>query len=60
MMMGPKIRPSASSQRLRAPREDEEDLRAALEEAAQKKGRVLTAEELKHWAETGEWPEGSD
>ena len=58
--MGPKTRPSAPSERLRAPREDEADLRAALEEAARKKGRVLSAEELKRWAETGEWPEGSD
>jgi hypothetical protein len=45
---------------LRVSREDEAELRASLEEAANERGRVLTPEELKRWAETGEWPDGSD
>jgi hypothetical protein len=59
-MMGPKTRPSTPAEPLRAAREDEADLRAALEEAQKRTGRVLTAEQLKHWAETGEWPDESD
>jgi hypothetical protein len=58
--MGPKSRPRSSTTSLRVPREQEADLRAALEEAAKKEGRVLTPEELKRWAETGEWPDESD
>jgi len=45
---------------LRVAREDEADLQASLAEAASESGRVLTPEELKRWAETGEWPDGSD
>lgn len=45
---------------LRVSREDEPELRASLEEAANESGRVVSPEELKRWAETGEWPDGSD
>jgi len=59
--MGPGNQPKASAPgELRVSREDEADLRASLEEAANESGRVLTPEELKRWAETGEWPDGSD
>ena len=44
---------------LRVGREDEADLEASLQEAAREPGRVLTPDELKRWAETGEWPDGS-
>jgi hypothetical protein len=56
IMMGPKSRPG-TRELLHVAREDEADLRAALEEAREKTGRVLTAEQLKQWAETGEWPD---
>ena len=59
--MGPGNQPKTSAPvELRVSREDEADLRASVEEAATESGRVLTPEELKHWAETGEWPDGSD
>lgn len=58
--MGPGNRAKTSTTELRAPREDEADLRASIEEAEKKAGRVLTPDELKRWAETGEWPDGSD
>lgn len=58
--MGPGTRPKTPAGELRAPREDEAELRAALEEADEKSGRVLTLEVLKRWAEAGEWPDGSD
>jgi hypothetical protein len=32
-------------------------LRASLEESERNPGRALTPEELRRWAETGEWPE---
>jgi hypothetical protein len=37
--------------------EDEANVRAAIAELDQGKGVELTAEELRHWVETGEWPE---
>lgn len=37
--------------------EDARELRAALED--DDKGVVLTPEQLKHWAETGDWPDSS-
>lgn len=39
---------------------DAEDLRAAVVESDEGGGRVIGPADLKHWAETGEWPEGSD
>lgn len=39
---------------------DAEDLRAAVVESDEGGGRVVAPADLKHWAETGEWPEGSD
>lgn len=37
--------------------DDEADLRAALAEAEAGLGETLTPDELRRWAETGEWPE---
>ena len=37
--------------------EDEADLRARFAELDRGEGVELTADELQHWAETGEWPE---
>lgn len=47
----PLVRPSA---------EDEADLRAGLAELDRGGGVELTAGELRHWAETGAWPERLD
>jgi len=40
--------------------EDEAEIRAGLAELNRGDGIELTAEELRHWAETGEWPERLD
>jgi hypothetical protein len=40
--------------------DDEADMRAALAELAAGRGVVLTEEQARHWAETGEWPESLD
>jgi hypothetical protein len=40
--------------------EDEGKIRRALEELDRGEGIELTADELRHWAETGEWPERLD
>ena len=37
--------------------ENEARLRVALAESKRDEGRALTPEELRHWVETGEWPE---
>jgi hypothetical protein len=37
--------------------EDEANVRAAIAELDRGEGVELTGEELRHWAETGEWPE---
>lgn len=58
--MGPGNQSKSAPGELRVSREDEADLRASLEEAANESGRGLTPEELERWAETGEWPDGSD
>jgi hypothetical protein len=42
--------------------DDAEHVRRAFEEHAKREGRgllVVTPEELRRWAETGEWPESS-
>ncbi len=39
--------------------DDLADVRAGLEEAERGEGVALTPEQLKRWAETGEWPEPS-
>jgi hypothetical protein len=56
--MAPRTRPD--SQLVRPSAEDEADLRAALTELEGGEGVELTADELRHWAETGEWPERLD
>ena len=55
--MGPAVKPPP---RVKPAPQDEADVRAGFEEAENEAGRVLTPEELKHWAETGEWPDESD
>jgi hypothetical protein len=42
---------------LRVDPSDESDLRAAIAEVERGETVELTPDELKHWAETGEWPE---
>jgi hypothetical protein len=37
--------------------EDKVRLREALAKSEEDEGRALTPEELRHWVETGEWPE---
>ena len=37
--------------------QDEADVRAGLDEAERGEGTDLSEDELKRWAETGEWPE---
>ncbi len=42
--------------------EDAEHVRRAFEQDARRRGRstAVTPEQLRRWAETGEWPESSD
>jgi hypothetical protein len=40
--------------------EDEAEIRTALTELDRGEGVELTADELRRWAETGEWPERLD
>ena len=47
----PNVRPST---------EDEADIRKALAELDRGEAVELTADELRHWAETGGWPERLD
>jgi hypothetical protein len=56
--MAPRTRPDIP--RVHLPPKDEADVRAALERLDRGDGIELTAEELAHWAETGEWPERLD
>lgn len=46
--------------RIRPSAEDEADLRAGLAELDRGEGVELTADELRHLEETGEWPERLD
>lgn len=39
--------------------DDADEVRAAFVEAEQDAGVVLTPEQIRRWAETGEWPESS-
>jgi hypothetical protein len=40
--------------------DDEADMRAALAELAADGGIALTQEQVRRWAESGEWPESLD
>jgi hypothetical protein len=53
--MAPRTRPDLPQVRLSP--ENEAEIRRALEEFDRGNGIELTVEELRHWAETGEWPE---
>jgi hypothetical protein len=57
--MEPRSRPATarSPGLVRAAAEDEASVLAAIGELERGEGVELTAEELRHWAETGEWPE---
>jgi hypothetical protein len=54
--MAPRSRPTQPNVRP----EDEADIRTALAELDRGEAVELTAEELRHWAETGGWPERLD
>ena len=56
--MAPGTRPNPKPVRPSA--KDEADIRTALAELDRGEGVELTADELRHWAETGEWPERLD
>jgi hypothetical protein len=56
--MTPRTRPSP--QLVRPSAEDEVDIRAGLAELDHGEGVQLTADDLQHRAETGEWPERLD
>jgi hypothetical protein len=56
--MAPRTGPNSQHVRLSA--EDEADIRAGLAELDRGDGVELTADELQHWAETGEWPKRLD
>jgi hypothetical protein len=58
LAMAPRTRPNP--QLVRPSAEDEADIRAGLAELDRGEGVELTAHELQHWAETGEWPERLD
>jgi hypothetical protein len=53
--MGPAVKPQRPV--VKPAPQDEADIRAGLEEAERGEGVELTEEELKRWADTGEWPE---
>jgi hypothetical protein len=50
----------ASPQPVSPSAEDEAEIRTALADLDRGEGVELTTEELRHWAETGEWPERLD
>jgi hypothetical protein len=52
--MAPRTRPGPPPVRPSA--EDEAEICTALAELDRGEGVELTADELRHWAETGEWP----
>jgi len=52
--MAPRTRPNP--QVVRPSAEDEADIRVGLAELDRGEGVELTVDELRHWAETGEWP----
>jgi hypothetical protein len=52
-----KARAPAAPRLARPAPEDEARVREAFAEALRDPGRALTPEELRRWAETGEWPE---
>jgi hypothetical protein len=56
--VAPRTRPSP--QAVRPSAEDEAEIRTALAELDRGEGVELTADELRRWAETGEWPERLD
>jgi hypothetical protein len=55
--MAPRTRPSPP---VCPSAEDEAEIRTALAELDRGEGVELTDDELRHWAETGEWPERLD
>jgi hypothetical protein len=57
-VMAPGTRPSP--QPVCPSAEDEAEIRTALAELDRGEGVELTDDELRHWAETGEWPERLD
>ncbi len=56
--LAPRARPNP--QLVRPSAEDEAEIRAGVAELDRGEGVELTADELRHWAETGEWPERLD
>jgi hypothetical protein len=56
--MAPRTRPTSPPARPSV--EDEADIRTALAELERGQGVELTADELRHWEESGEWPERLD
>jgi hypothetical protein len=54
-LMAPRTPPNSPPARPSA--EDEADIRTALAELEGGRGVELTADELRHWEETGEWHE---
>ena len=56
--MAPCTRPNP--QLVRPSAEEEAEIRAGLADLDRGEGVELTADELRHWAETGEWPERLD
>jgi hypothetical protein len=57
MPLSAKARAPAAPRLARPAPEDEARVREAFAEALRDPGRALTPEELRRWAETGEWPE---
>jgi hypothetical protein len=58
LVMTPRARPPQTPPNLVQLRpEDEARLRVVVAQSEKDEGRALTPEELRHWAETGEWPD---
>jgi hypothetical protein len=56
--MTPRARPPQTPPNLvQLQPEDEARLRVIVGESEKDEGRALTLEELRHWVETGEWPD---
>ena len=59
--MGPAVKSPAHLNPIVKPTaEDEEHVRAGVDEAERGEAVDLTPEERRHWAETGKWPERLD
>lgn len=58
--MAPRTRPAPEPRKGKAPPDVAADIEESRAQAERGEGVELTPEQLRHWAETGEWPESLD